>query len=97
MNVYPEEIADPEEPAKLSSKMPGQTARRGGFFRYESPRQTRIDCRSSEHCGAGHGVRDLELIAPVSARANRRFSVAGGRRPRRPPGEKYRGSSLGES
>ena len=26
MNVYPEEIADPEEPAKLSSKVPEQTA-----------------------------------------------------------------------
>ena len=26
MNVYPEEIADPEKPAKISSKMPAQTA-----------------------------------------------------------------------
>ena len=68
MNVYPEEIADPEKPAKISSKMPDANCRRGEFFGYESPRQTRIDCRSSEQRSVGHGVGDLELIAPVSAR-----------------------------
>ena len=97
MNVYPEEIADPQEPANLSSKGRDQTAGLANSSAYQSPRQTRLGYRFSEHCGAGDGVRDLELIAPVSARADRRVSIAGGRRPRRPPREKYRGSSLGES
>ena len=96
MNVYPEEIADPEKPAKISSKMPEQTAgvadssdtnRRG-------KRVLTAALLSSVALAMGLGIWSLsrQLAPELPA-----VSVAGGRRPRRPPGEKYRGSSLGES
>jgi len=51
MNVYPEEIADPEEPANPQLEKAGPDCRPSEFFRYESPRQAPGGNRFSEHCG----------------------------------------------
>ena len=79
MNVYPEEIADPEEPAKLSSKGAGTKLQAWRILPIRNRRGKPVLAAALlSSCGASDGVRDLELIAPVSARAHRRVSIAGG-------------------
>ena len=93
MNVYPEEIADPEKPAKISSKMPEQTAGVADSSA-TNPRGKRVltaALLSSVALAMGLGIWSLSRqLAPEPASPEATAL-------RRPSREKHRGSSLGES